>query len=100
MVIHSKHIPQRMCISCRRSDAKQNLTRMVLTPQGTVEIDHTGKKAGRGAYLCFDRTCWGKIINNKKLESTFKRKLSSMDYRVLLEYINNTDDGVPEREIK
>lgn len=53
-----KHVPQRTCVACREQSAKRTLTRIVRTTEGTVEIDPTGKKNGRGAYLCDRRVCW------------------------------------------
>ncbi|MDQ4099118.1 MAG: YlxR family protein [Chloroflexota bacterium] len=53
-----KHVPQRTCVACREQSAKRALTRIVRTTEGTVEIDPTGKRNGRGAYLCDRRDCW------------------------------------------
>ena len=47
-----KRIPQRTCVGCRDVGDKRQLVRLVRTPGGTVEIDDTGKRPGRGAYLC------------------------------------------------
>ncbi len=52
-----KHIPQRMCIACRESQAKKTLIRLVRTPDGIV-VDPTGKLPGRGSYLHADPDCW------------------------------------------
>src|SRR5688572_21393040 len=43
-----KHVPQRTCVACREIDAKRGLIRLVRTPEGTVDVDPTGKRAGRG----------------------------------------------------
>ena len=48
---------QRMCVGCREMKEKKTLIRIVRTPQGTVEMDLTGKKSGRGAYVCNSRAC-------------------------------------------
>ncbi|MCL0080378.1 YlxR family protein [Dehalococcoidia bacterium] len=53
-----KHVPQRTCIACRQTKPKRELVRLVRSPNGELEIDHRGKKAGRGAYLCPARECW------------------------------------------
>lgn len=53
-----KHVPQRTCIACRQTKPKRELVRLVHTPNGELEIDQRGKKAGRGAYLCPARECW------------------------------------------
>ena len=67
-----KHVPQRMCISCRQHDAKRGLIRIVRTPEGTVEIDPTGRRNGRGAYLCHQRACWEKAISSGHLGRALK----------------------------
>ena len=48
----SKHIPQRTCVVCRKVKPKRELVRLVRIPDGSVEFDTSGKRAGRGAYLC------------------------------------------------
>lgn len=70
--LQKKHIPQRTCVACRTHDAKRGLVRIVRTPQGTVEVDETGKKNGRGAYLCRTRECWDAGLNRKALENALK----------------------------
>lgn len=70
--LRKKHVPQRTCIACRTHDAKRGLVRIVRTPQGTVEVDETGKKNGRGAYLCRARECWDAGLNRKAIENALK----------------------------
>lgn len=67
-----KHIPQRMCISCRERSAKRTLFRVVRTPEGSVEIDLTGKLNGRGAYLCDDPACWRRALSSDALSRALK----------------------------
>jgi predicted RNA-binding protein YlxR (DUF448 family) len=67
-----KHVPQRTCIACRSTDAKRQLIRLVRTPEGQVEIDETGKKNGRGAYLCRTRECWDIGLAKKALDNALK----------------------------
>ncbi len=57
-----KHVPQRMCVACREHDVKRGLYRIVRTPEGTVEPDPTGRRNGRGAYLCGRAACWEKAL--------------------------------------
>ncbi len=53
-----KRVPMRTCIACRAVKPKEELVRLVCSPEGLVEIDTTGKKPGRGAYLCGRLECW------------------------------------------
>ena len=57
-----KHVPQRMCVACREHDAKRGLVRVVRTPEGPVALDPTGKRNGRGAYLCHQPRCWERAL--------------------------------------
>jgi predicted RNA-binding protein YlxR (DUF448 family) len=57
-----RHVPQRTCVVCRRQVDKRRLTRVVRTPDSGVLIDPTGKRNGRGAYLCDQPACWDKVI--------------------------------------
>jgi uncharacterized protein len=67
-----KHVPQRMCISCRERSAKRTLVRIVRTPEGAVEVDPTGKRNGRGAYLCDDPSCWARALKTGSLAQALK----------------------------
>ena len=53
-----KHVPQRMCVACRGHETKRGLHRIVRTPEGQVEPDPSGRRNGRGAYLCGQEACW------------------------------------------
>lgn len=57
-----KHVPIRTCVACRETGAKRGLTRIVRDPQGEVAIDPTGKRNGRGAYLCDKPACWDRAL--------------------------------------
>lgn len=81
-----KHVPQRTCVACRQVNAKRGLVRIVRTPLGAVEIDETGKKAGRGAYLCRTRDCWDNALKKKSLEYALKTAISVEDKSVLQTY--------------
>lgn len=61
----AKHIPQRTCIACRTVRSKRELVRIVRTVTNHVEADATGKKAGRGAYLCRQRECWEQVLDSR-----------------------------------
>ncbi len=60
--------PQRMCIACREMKEKQQLMRIVRTPEGKLLLDDSGKKSGRGAYLCRDAACWKRAQKARSIE--------------------------------
>lgn len=74
--VRRRHIPQRSCIACRRTDSKRALIRIVRTAQQGVQIDPTGKLAGRGAYLCQSQPCWQKAIKSSALNRALKTALT------------------------
>ncbi|OIQ08827.1 hypothetical protein MOOR_14880 [Moorella thermoacetica] len=63
-----RKIPVRMCVGCRARNDKRNLLRVVRTPEQEVVIDPTGKRAGRGAYLCPRVECLRKAVKSRALE--------------------------------
>lgn len=82
-----KHIPQRTCIACKQVRPKRELIRIVRTPDGHILLDETGKKSGRGAYLCAKRSCWEPAVRKGKLEHEFETTLLSEDRAALEAYI-------------
>jgi predicted RNA-binding protein YlxR (DUF448 family) len=80
-----KHVPVRMCIACRRSDAKRGLIRLVRDAEGRVAIDTTGKRAGRGAYLCHDPACWEGALKRHGLERALRLEALQPEDRATLE---------------
>jgi len=85
----AKHIPQRTCIACRSVRPKRELVRIVRTATNHVEADATGKKAGRGAYLCRQRECWEVTLNSRgRLEHALNLEmpLDPQDVAHLREY--------------
>jgi predicted RNA-binding protein YlxR (DUF448 family) len=81
-----KHIPQRTCVACRTVRPKRELVRIVRTPEGDVMIDETGKRSGRGAYLCPRRDCWETALAKQQLERVLKIPLTSETKGQLQEY--------------
>jgi len=71
-----KHIPQRTCIACRSKRPKRELVRIVRTPTGDVAVDETGKKSGRGAYLCPARECWHRALSEGLLSRALRVSLT------------------------
>src|SRR6266700_5861707 len=91
-----KHIPLRTCVSCRETKSKRELLRVVRTPDGHVLIDATGKKSGRGAYLCAKLSCWQQAIKTKKLEHEFETTISPEDRAELDAYIATLPTDEPQ----
>lgn len=67
-----KKIPQRQCMGCRERKEKRQLIRVVRSPEGEVSLDFSGKKNGRGAYLCPDPQCLKKAIRSKALDRSLE----------------------------
>ncbi len=63
-----KKLPERKCVGCGETFLKKDLIRVVKTPEGRIELDFTGKKSGRGAYLCRNIECLIKARKAKRLE--------------------------------
>lgn len=78
-----KKIPQRTCIGCRQKKDKTDLIRVVKDKENNISIDKSGKKSGRGAYLCDDINCLNSAIKSKRLEKEFKMKLQDDVYENL-----------------
>ena len=83
----TKKIPQRQCIGCREMKNKKDLIRILKTDTEGIIIDVTGKKNGRGAYICSSRECLEKSIKNHGLERSFKMKIDDYVYDLLRESI-------------
>ncbi|MDR3348998.1 MAG: YlxR family protein [Acidaminococcales bacterium] len=79
-----KKIPQRMCVGCQEMRNKRDMVRVVRTPEGEVLIDKTGKKSGRGAYVCMDAACIGRARKEKRLEKALEKAIGDELYQNLL----------------
>ncbi len=73
--IVAKHVPLRTCVACGQTRPKRQLVRIVLDGEEAI-VDITGKKPGRGTYLCSLKECWKKGISGKKLERALGASLS------------------------
>ena len=71
-----KKIPLRRCLACNEQVPKVDLLRIVKSKDGNIEIDLTGKKNGRGAYICKKEECLNKLIKSKRLERVFEEKIA------------------------
>ena len=70
-----RKIPQRMCVGCREMKNKRELLRVVRTPEGQIDFDPTGKKAGRGAYICPQIDCLNTAIKGKRLQKALEHDI-------------------------
>ncbi|NLY50452.1 MAG: YlxR family protein [Firmicutes bacterium] len=64
-----------MCVGCQEMRPKRELLRVVRTPEKKVEVDRTGKRSGRGAYICPRRECLVKAIQGKRLQKALETDL-------------------------
>lgn len=80
-----KKVPLRKCLGCQEMKNKKNLIRVVKTQDDEFFIDSTGKKNGRGAYICPSKECLEKAIKNKGLERSFQVKIPDEVYEQLKE---------------
>jgi predicted RNA-binding protein YlxR (DUF448 family) len=85
-----RHVPQRTCVACRQGRDKRDLVRVVRTVAGNVEIDPTGKKSGRGAYLCRDPRCWHTGLRRGALTRALKIESLPRDDALLLAAFSDT----------
>ena len=83
-----KKVPVRMCSGCGEHKEKRELIRIVKTPEGSIEVDLTGKKNGRGAYICPKVECLNKAIKAKRLERAFSSPISDEVFKFLSEEIS------------
>ena len=80
MTTKVKKIPLRKCIGCEAMKPKKELIRIVRTPEGAIELDKTGKKAGRGAYVCHDPACLQKARKKRAFERALEVTISDAVY--------------------
>ena len=71
-----KKVPMRMCVACREMKPKKELIRVVRTPEGEIVADETGRKNGRGAYLCRSEACLNKALKIRALDRAVEQPLS------------------------
>lgn len=74
-----KHVPQRTCLVCGTTSAKRSLTRLVRTTDAGIWVDPTGKREGRGAYLCDNPACWETARTTQVLAKALRTTLTDAD---------------------
>lgn len=89
-----KKIPMRMCVACRTMQPKNTLLRVVRTEDGSAVIDRTGKRNGRGAYLCAKKECLEKAFKTRALERALETGLSEQVKSELMGEITRAESAV------
>lgn len=88
----AKKIPMRQCVGCGEMKSKKELLRILRTAEGEIVLDATGRKNGRGAYLCFSEDCLQRAIKAKGLERSFQMKVPPETYERLKKEFEQIND--------
>ncbi len=89
-----KKIPMRMCLGCNEMKPKKELIRVVKSPKGEISLDFTGKKSGRGAYICRSVECFNKARKGRRLEKAFSCKIDAGVYDAMAEELGNETENI------
>ncbi len=81
--MQQRKIPMRKCIGCNEMYPKRELIRIVRSPENEISLDTTGKKPGRGAYICKKAECLKQAVKTKRLNRTFSCEISAEIYTAL-----------------
>ncbi len=84
-----KKIPERKCTGCGERFPKKELLRVVRSPEGEISVDTTGKKNGRGVYICKNAECFKKVRKGDKLSKNLEIKVSDEIYSQIQEMLEN-----------
>lgn len=84
--MRTRHVPLRSCAICGVKTSKRDLVRIVLTPEGECAVDPTGKRSGRGTYLCQKRECWDRAVSTGRLAHALRGEIRTADKERLAEY--------------
>lgn len=91
--------PQRMCVACRQMRDKPLLLRIVRTKDGSLAIDHSGKAAGRGAYICLEQACWQRAQKARCIERALKTRPSDELVEQISQLVAAQTASKPEEQI-
>ena len=89
--MNNMKIPMRKCVGCGEMKPKKELIRVLRTADEEFVLDATGKKNGRGAYLCCSKECFQKAVKSKGLERSFKQAIPAEVYERLEKEMNEID---------
>ena len=89
----AKKIPVRQCVGCGEMKSKKEMMRVLKTAEDEICLDVTGKKNGRGAYICPNADCFAKAVASKGLERSFKMPIEKSVYDKLAKELENIEAG-------
>ena len=89
----AKKVPMRQCIGCREMRSKRDMIRVIKTAENEICIDATGRKNGRGAYICPNMDCLKQAMKNRGLERSLKTAIPETVYQQLEEEMSHIDKG-------
>lgn len=87
-----KKIPMRMCLGCNEMKPKNELIRVVKSPEDEISLDFTGKKSGRGAYICKSRDCFEKARKSRRFEKSFSCRIDEAVYEVMSDELSEENN--------
>lgn len=93
MILKQKKVPMRMCLGCQEMKPKKELIRVVKNKENEISVDFTGKKAGRGAYICKNIECFRKAKKAKRFEKAFEASISEEVYQTLESELEEGNGG-------
>ncbi len=79
----SKKTPMRKCVGCQEMKNKKEMIRVIRTAEGSFQLDATGRKNGRGAYVCPSKECLEKAVRHRGLERSFHQAVPEEVYHTL-----------------
>lgn len=91
MAAQGKRIPLRKCTGCQEMKNKKDMMRILRTAEGEIVLDTTGRKNGRGAYVCCSMDCFEKAVKNRGLERSLKVKVPDETYESLKKEIESIE---------
>ena len=89
----SQKIPMRMCLGCNEMKPKKELMRVVKSPEGEISLDFTGKKNGRGAYLCKEAECFEKARKARRFEKSLSCRIDESVYEVMADELRKETEN-------
>ncbi len=90
-MVQNRKVPLRRCVGCGEMKEKRDLIRILKEDENRITLDPTGRKNGRGAYLCRKQECLAMAVKNRGLERSLKCRIDSGIYQALSEELKETE---------